>query len=278
VGARERRSRLDEARPSGQHLLRSHQLAREIVAQAGIGPKDLVVDIGAGTGRLTEALASSAGRVVAIELDPSFVATLRRRFHARAKVAVVEGDVLRVTLPGGPFRAFGNIPFGLTTRILRRLLDDPTSALVRADLIVEYDVARKRSSVWPSNLVSLGWLPWREFQLARRLPARAFEPAPAVDAPLLSVTKRTLPLIPPELRPDYVALVGAAFRRADLPVHRSLRGCVPDRTWRRTARERGLTPRAKVRDLDVFDWTALFLLLQRSDRDCGRLTWLGSPK
>ena len=200
--------------------------------------------------------------MVAIELDPGFVATVRRRFHARPQVAIIEGDVLRVPLPGGPFRALGNIPFGLTTRILRRLLDDPTSALVRADLIVQYDVARKRSSVWPSDLVSLGWLPWWEFRLARRLPAGAFQPAPAVDAGLLSITKRTLPLIPPELRPDYVALVRAAFRRADLPVHRSLRGRVPERAWKRTVRERGLTPRAKVRDLDVFDWTALFLLLR----------------
>jgi 23S rRNA (adenine-N6)-dimethyltransferase len=266
VGAREGRSRPDEPRPSGQHLLRSNQLAHEIVAQAGIGPKDLVVDIGAGTGRLTDALAGSGARVVAIELDSSFVATLRRRFHERPQVAIVEGDALRAPLPGSPFRAFGNLPFGITTRILRRLLDDPTSALMRADLIVQYDVARKRSSVWPNDLVSLGWLPWWEFHLVRHLPARAFEPAPAVDAGLLSITKRRPPLIPAELRREYVALVRAAFRRAELPVHRSLRGRVPQRAWKRTALGRGIGPGAKVRDLDVFDWTALFLLLHEVDR------------
>jgi 23S rRNA (adenine-N6)-dimethyltransferase len=267
VGAREGRSRPNEPRPSGQHLLRSDELAREIVAQAGIGPKDLVVDIGAGTGRLTEALATSGARVVAIELDPGFVVSLRRRFHERPQVAIVEGDALRVPLPGRPFRAFGNLPFGMTTRILRRLLDDPASALMRADLIVQYDVARKRSSVWPSDLVSLGWLPWWEFHLVRHLPAGAFEPAPAVDAGLLSITRRRLPLIPAELRPDYVALVRAAFRRADLPIHRSLRGRVPERAWKRTARARGIRRGGKVRELDVFDWTALFRLLHEVDRE-----------
>jgi 23S rRNA (adenine-N6)-dimethyltransferase len=267
VGAREGRSRPNEPRPSGQHLLRSNQLAREIVAQAGIGPKDLIVDIGARTGRLTEALATSGARVVAIELDPGFVVPLRRRFRARPQVAIVEGDALRVPLPSRPFRVFGNIPFGITTRILRQLLDHPTSHLVRAELIVQYDVARKRSSVWPSDLVSLGWLPWWEFHLVRHLPARAFEPAPAVDAGLLSITKRRPPLIPADLRPEYVALVTAAFRRADLPVHRSLRGRVPERAWKRTARARGIRPGAKVRDLDVFDWTALFLLLHEVDRE-----------
>jgi 23S rRNA (adenine-N6)-dimethyltransferase len=266
VGARERRSRPSEPRPSGQHLLRSNQLAREIVAQAGVGPKDLVVDIGAGTGRLTDALADSGARVVAIELDPGFVVALRRRFNERPQVAIVEGDALRVPLPGRPFRAIGNIPFGITTRILRRLLDDPASPLVRADLIIQYDVARKRSSVWPSDLVSLGWLPWWEFHLVRHLPAGAFEPAPFVDAGVLSITRRRLPLVPAELRPEYVALVRTAFLRADLPVHRSLRGRVPERAWKRTARKRGIGARAKVRELDVFDWTELFLLLREGDR------------
>ena len=260
MSAEGRRSRAGQLRPSGQHLLRSDELASEVVSQAGVRPTDLVFEIGAGTGRITGALAESAGRVVAIELDPGFADTLRRRFRARPQVGVVEADVLRVPLPQGPFRAFGNIPFGLTTAILRRLLDDPTSPLDRADLIVQHEVARKRSSVWPSDLLSLGWLPWWELQLVRHLPARAFEPPPSIDAGLLSITKRPQPLAAPELRDDYLAFVHAGFRRADLPVHRSLRTQLPEGLSKRTMRKRGLGPGAKARHLDVFDWVALFLL------------------
>jgi 23S rRNA (adenine-N6)-dimethyltransferase len=231
------------------------------VARAAIEPDDLIVEIGAGTGRITEPLAASARRVVAVELDPSFADALRRRFHARPNIAVVEGDILRVPLPHEPFRAFGNVPFALTTTILRRLLDDPTSSLRRADLIVQYETARKRASVWPSNLASLGWQPWWEFALARHLSALAFEPFPPVDAGLLSVTRRSTPLLPSGQRPEYLSLVRAGFRRAGLPIPRSLRHRVPERAWKRFARERGLAPRSTASELDVFDWVALFSLV-----------------
>lgn len=260
MGAQGRRSRSSEPRPSGQHFLQSRSLARELVVQAGISSDDLVVEIGAGTGRITEALALSARRVVAVELDPSFVRVLRRRFPAPSDVEVVEGDILHVPLPRAPFRAFGNVPFGLTTALLRRLLDDPDSALQRVDLIVQYGAARKRGSVWPSTLLSLGWLPWWEFALTRHLSASAFEPVPPVDAALLSVTRRSPPLLTPEQRPQYVSLVRAAFRRAQLPVSRSIRHRVPERAWRRLVHDRGIALRSNAMELDVFDWVALFKL------------------
>ena len=173
-------------------------------------------------------------------------------------MTVVEADVLQAPLPATSFRAFGNIPFGLTTQILRLLLDDPASSLVSADLIVQFEAARKRASPWPSNLVSLGWLPWWEFRLARRLPAAVFEPAPSVDAGVLSIERRPRPLLEPARRQDYVTLVRTAFKRPGIPVTHSLRGRVPTRTWKRIARERGLRPNATSLELDVFDWAALF--------------------
>jgi 23S rRNA (adenine-N6)-dimethyltransferase len=232
------------------------------VAQAAIEPDDLVVEIGAGTGRLTESLALSARRVVAVELDPSFADALRRRFRAQPSITVVEGDILRVSLPQAPFRAFGNVPFALTTATLRRLLDDPTSGLRRADLIVQYETARKRASVWPSNLASLGWQPWWEFVLSRHLSASAFEPTPPVDGGLLSVTRRSPPLLPSDQRRAFLSLVQAGFRRANLPLSRSLRHQIPERAWKRLARGRGIAPQSKASDLDVFDWVALFALVR----------------
>jgi 23S rRNA (adenine-N6)-dimethyltransferase len=226
---------------------------------------DLVLEIGAGSGRITDALANTAARVIAIELDAAYADVLRRRFRADSRIEIVEGDVLHVPLPSVPFKAFGNVPFGLTTAILRRLLDDPTSALQRADLVVQYDVARKRASHRPSNLVSLGWQPWWELRVARHLPAPAFEPAPSVDAGLLSIVRRRPPLLPAPEREAYLDLLRAGFRRSELPIHRSLRGRVPPRAWKQTARERGLRTGATARDLDVFDWVALYSLVLEAD-------------
>ena len=142
MGAGDSRPRRSGLPASGQHLLRSDVLAAELVANAGIGPGDLVLEIGAGRGRLTLPLADAARRVVAVEIDAAFVSGLRQLFSGREHVQVVPSDFLKLPSPREPFRAFGNVPFALTTPILRRLLDDPTSGLSRADLILQYEAAR----------------------------------------------------------------------------------------------------------------------------------------
>jgi 23S rRNA (adenine-N6)-dimethyltransferase len=121
----------------GQHFLAGGRLAAELVERAGVGPADLVVEIGAGTGVLTRALARRAGRVLAIEYDPRLAARLRDRLAAHDHVKVVTGDALRLPLPRRPFRVVANPPFGSTAALLRRLLDDPRSPLQRADLILQ---------------------------------------------------------------------------------------------------------------------------------------------
>jgi 23S rRNA (adenine-N6)-dimethyltransferase len=100
---------------SGQHLLRS-PLADELAAAAGIAGGDLVVEIGAGTGRLTAPLAERAGHVIAIEVDPRLARRLRRRFQGDNRVTVVEADGLAAALPACPFRVVANLPFSITTR------------------------------------------------------------------------------------------------------------------------------------------------------------------
>jgi 23S rRNA (adenine-N6)-dimethyltransferase len=258
VGAKGSRSHRSGHPSSGQHLLRSEVLAAEVVAAAGIGPDDVVLEIGAGRGRLTLALARAARSVVAVEIDAGFVAALQRRFAGQPAVDIVQADVLEVPFPREPFRAFGNVPFALTTPILKRLLDDPTSTLVGADLILQYEAARKRASVWPGNLLSVGWLPWWEFRLVRHLYASAFEPPPSVDAGVLAVTRRRQALLPVELRNEYRSFLRRAFRRANLPVHRALRGHVTPGVLKRASRERGIPSGSKASELDVFDWVVLF--------------------
>jgi 23S rRNA (adenine-N6)-dimethyltransferase len=172
----------------------------------------------------------------------------------------VAGDVTTCPFPDHAFRAFGSIPFGLTTLILRRLLDDPDRPLVRADLLVQYEAARKRASVWPTTLTSLGWLPWWRLSLARHIPRLAFDPPPSVDAGLISITRRDPPLLDPPARASFVRMLDRAFRQSSQPVRRSLRSLVPARTWKRLARDRGIPVDAGPTQLDVYDWVAVFAL------------------
>lgn len=258
MGARSRSSRGGGSRPDGQHFLRSRLIAAELVRGADVGPADHVLEIGAGTGRLTRPLAEYAGRVSAVELDPQLVERLRRTFEGQPHVQVVHGDTMRTPLPAGRWRAFGNIPFSLTTPILRRLLDDPTVELERADLLVQFEAARKRTAVDRSTLSSLGWLPWWELALVRRIPRHGFEPPPSIDAGMLTITRRRTELLDRTERFAYLALVRRAFNHGSWPVRRSLRGTMPPMAWKRLARERGLHVDARPPDLDIWDWISVF--------------------
>jgi 23S rRNA (adenine-N6)-dimethyltransferase len=240
----------------GQHLLRSARLAAEIVAAAGVARSDLVVEIGAGTGRLTAPLAAAAGRVVAVEFDPDLAEGLRRRFDREPRVTVVEGDALLVPMPEARHRVAGNVPFGITTALLRRILDDPGSGCFAADLVVQDGLARKRCAPRPCTMLSLSWLPWWRLTIDRSLPAGSFEPRPSVDAAILAVRRREPALLPPERAAAYRALLRRGFDRSNGPVRLTV---APGRaSWKRLARDRGLPYDARPRQLDVWDWVALF--------------------
>jgi 23S rRNA (adenine-N6)-dimethyltransferase len=79
----------------------------------------------------------------------------------------------------------------------------------RADVIVQWEVARKRSTVPASTLRSTAWAPWWEFRLGRRIPAAEFRPVPRVDGGVLVITRRDPPVLPRSMANRYQAFVRA---------------------------------------------------------------------
>jgi 23S rRNA (adenine-N6)-dimethyltransferase len=204
VSGQSRSARDQRRRTHAQNFLRDRRLA-DLIAST-LGPADLVVELGAGDGALTLSLASTGARVLAVEVDPVWAARLRDRLAATGfggSVEVVVGDLLEVPLPRVPYRLVCNVPFHLTTALLRRLLDRPTSPLQRADLVVQLEVARKRAVRPPATLLSAAWAPWWQVELVCRVPRSAFRPVPTVDAGWLAVTRREPPVLPAERAADF---------------------------------------------------------------------------
>jgi 23S rRNA (adenine-N6)-dimethyltransferase len=210
VPANRRTPRDARRRSLGQNFLRP-ELAERFVEEAGVTAGDFVVEIGAGSGAITAALARRDADVLAIEVDPAWAARLRRSVGRPPswRVRVVEADFLATPLPARPFRVVACLPFGQTTAILDRLLRDPERRLQRADVIVQWEVARKRSAVPASTLRSTAWAPWWEFRLGRRIPATGFRPVPRVDGGVLVVTRREPALLPRTMTAPYEAFVRA---------------------------------------------------------------------
>jgi 23S rRNA (adenine-N6)-dimethyltransferase len=217
VSARGRTDRDWRRRRLGQNVL-DPATAEQIVDEAAFAPGELVVEIGAGAGALTAALARRGLRVVAVEPDPAWAGRLREQ----AGLRVVARDFLAIALPREPFRVIGSLPFGRTTDIFRRLLDDPATGLRRADVIVQWEVAVKRAALPPTTLLSTTWMPWRQVHLARRIPAARFRPVPRVDAGLLAITRREPPLLPVAMARSYAAFVQREWPFGPAPGSRNL--------------------------------------------------------
>jgi 23S rRNA (adenine-N6)-dimethyltransferase len=201
------------ARPPdlGQHFLASTSLAARLVADAGITADDVVLEPGAGTGVLTRALAGRARHVIAVELDAT-LASATARAVVLGNVTVVQGDATTFPLPLTPFRVVANPAFNTTSALLHHLLDltGAPHGLVRADLVVQWQVARDRAAP-ARDLVGITWAPWWRFRRGRRLPAALFRPAPAVDAAVLVAERREEPLLAPERFESYAADVRTQF-------------------------------------------------------------------
>jgi len=239
-----------------QNFLVDRRAIDALVTGSGVGDGDLVVDVGAGNGLISEALARRGAQVLAIERDPALAKRLRAKFATWPAVTVTEDDVLTAPLPVGPFRVVANIPFGITTKILRRLLDH--DGLVRADVIVQAEVARKRGAGGRGTLLNACWEPWFEFRTGARIAATAFRPVPRVDTAVLIVTRRDPPLVDPAARRDYTDFVTAAFEGARPTVASALARAIPRARFAGVARELGFGAGALPPQLDVHQWAGLF--------------------
>lgn len=239
----------------GQNFLSHPTTVDRIVSlvAATTGP---ILEIGAGDGALTRAVAALGRPTTAIDIDEHRVARLRR---ALPDVRVEHADALAFPLAEPVI--VGNIPFHLTTPILRRLLTE--SRWRSAILLTQWEVARKRAGVGGRTMMTAQAAPWFEFQLHARVPARHFRPVPSVDGGLLGITRRRPPLIPPPGRRNYEDFVRAVFTGAGGTIARVLQ-----RVTRRDVRsvehamaEAHISTRDLPRDLDPRQWATLWAAL-----------------
>lgn len=187
----------------GQNFLHHRPTIDRLVAlvRATEGP---ILEIGCGDGALTYPLARLGRDLVALDIDSRRVSRLRAQLPS---VTVRHADALGFPLDRPV--VVGNVPFHLTTPILRRLLRSP--GWRDAVLLTQWEVARKRAGVGGSTMMTAQTAPWFSFGLDRRVPARHFTPMPSVDGGILTVERRVRPLVPVRERAPYEQFVRAVF-------------------------------------------------------------------
>ena len=171
-------------RPWGWHQLEP-RWAEQLVAEASIPRRAVVLDIGAGIGAITEPLVRAGARVIAVEAHHGRAVALRERFAH--DVIVVEADAAALRLPRRPYYVVANPPFGVSTALLRRLLQ-PGSRLLAARLILQDAVARRWAG--PDAPGAGRWRRQFTASLGRRIPRDAFTPRPRVDCRVLVIDRK----------------------------------------------------------------------------------------
>nr|WP_084517529.1 23S ribosomal RNA methyltransferase Erm [Microtetraspora niveoalba] len=215
-----------------------------------------IVEIGPGDGAVTVPLSRSGRPMTAVEIDPKRARRLERR--TPDNVVVVNADILRFRFPRRPHVIVGNLPFHLTTAIMRRLLsEDRWQAAV---LLVQWEVARRRAGVGGASLLTASWWPWYEFEVHSRVPARSFRPVPSVDGGLLTMVRRETPLV--AHRAPYQDFVKEVFTGKGRGLREILErtgrfGRTAVRDWMRAER---VAPYALPKELTAGQWAALWRL------------------
>ncbi|WP_269470168.1 ErmE/ErmH/ErmO/ErmR family 23S rRNA (adenine(2058)-N(6))-methyltransferase [Streptomyces humicola] len=213
----------DQRRRSfSQNFIKDRTAIDRIVRTARIDPAGLVVEIGAGDGRLTAALAARAACVVAHEIDPFMAARLRARCRDLPNVRCVVGDFLNSTPPRQPFAVAACIPYAVTSPIVNWCLNAP--GLTSATLVTQWEYARKRTGDFGSwSRVTVESWPRFDWRLAGRIDRGAFRPVPRVDSGILRLTHRGNGLLPAAVLPRYRQFVEVGFSGVGGTLHASLR-------------------------------------------------------
>lgn len=190
----------------GQHYLVDQGILDSILAAAQIKQDQPVVEIGAGPGVLTAALARAGGQVLAIEFDQRLVPLLRERFNNWRNVSILASDALRLNFAELPELMVSNLPYQITNPIFLRLVH-PESAVKRAVLMIQAEVAERLTA--PVGSAKRGQLTvmleaTATLQLLFRVPPQAFRPAPAVMSAVVELRRR-------ELNPEQLRRLPALF-------------------------------------------------------------------
>lgn len=166
-----------------QHFLRSPKLALILIGHSNLKKRDLVVEIGAGSGVITSALSHRVRQVIAVEPDAVTAKKLRENLEKRGitNVQVVEKDFLEMELPKEPYKVFSNPPFHLSSAIIHKLIEDqnPPEAFY---LILQKQFALKLLNTDRHYTSQLGLKLIRDYATRIRLPLKPtdFTPPPAV--------------------------------------------------------------------------------------------------
>jgi 16S rRNA (adenine1518-N6/adenine1519-N6)-dimethyltransferase len=257
-------------RAFGQNFVSDPNTVRRIARMANVGPNDHVVEIGAGLGSLTLALAETGARITAIEIDHGIAPVLRDVVKELPNVSVVVGDALEldwneIILPGSKAVVVANLPYNVATPLVADLLD-AIPQISRFVVMVQKEVAlRLASSVGSSDYgaISVKVAYWATARVLGDVPPSVFIPRPKVTSSIIEITRRETPAVGPHIAPQQLfKVIRTGFGQRRKMLRRSLAAIATPENFVLA----GVSPEARPEELDIHQWGRLATEIQKNQR------------
>ncbi len=254
------RARVLPSKQLGQNFLTDANISRWIVSQLELAPDETVVEVGPGTGSLTEHLLGKARRIILIEFDPRLAEDLRRRFSDREDVEVHLADGAkfdrRLLFRHRPVKFLGNLPYSSGGAIMKNLLSRP-HPFSRGVIMLQKEVI-DRLGAQPGTkdygILSLRMQVNWHIEPLRVVPPEAFHPRPNIDSAVAVLTPREEKGAPTFDAKLFDELVRRGFAQRRKQLKKQLPPAPP---WERVAEKLSLAPTVRGEELDLAKWIAL---------------------
>jgi len=240
-----------------QNFIKSTALATLLVNEMRLSKKDTVIEIGPGKGALTKNIVGKVNKFIGVELDYNLFKELGANFHSE-NIDFVNQDILKYKLPeSGDYKIVGNIPFAITSQLIRRLLDWKNPPL-DTYLIVQKEAALRLVTRDFENFFALQYKPFFESKMIKNIPSYEFNPRPQVDSMLIRIKRLSSPLIPLEDRDEYTKFVSFCFLYWKVNVKSVLKRFLTLKQLGIVAREYKINLELKPSQITFEQWLALY--------------------
>ncbi|MDD5469982.1 MAG: 16S rRNA (adenine(1518)-N(6)/adenine(1519)-N(6))-dimethyltransferase RsmA [Candidatus Peribacteraceae bacterium] len=238
----------------GQHYLIDEEILQTIVTSAALRPDDVAVEIGPGIGVLTRKLLEKARAVLAIELDKRVIPLLHEFVGKSDKLQVIQDNALRVPLPEEPYKIVANIPYHITSPLLRHAFLESKRIPASLTLLIQREVAEKICDEKDAGMLTILVRLFGKPRIAALVPPSAFLPPPKVNSAVLHIECFAEPLVEPQVIEEIFTLTKLAFGQKRKMLRNTL-GTLPDGMEQLS--QANIDPERRPQTLSIEEWIAL---------------------
>lgn len=251
----------------GQHYLINQNVLNAIIESAQITTTDTIVEIGPGIGILTRELIKKAKQVIAIEVDERVI-PLCRLFTEQvgastAKLDLIVGNALQVPLPAEPYKIVANIPYHITSPLLRRCFYETTIVPTSLTLLIQKEVAIKICDQTETSVLAIMVRLFGEPTIVCHVPPKDFFPPPKVDSSVIHIASFAEPLVSAAIAEEIFKLAKHAFSQKRKMIRNTI-GSLPGGAELLAAANIAETRRPQA--ITVPEWITLATLRSKVER------------